>query len=95
MAWFRHHYHCDSCQGSWLAEAEVAVEADCPFCRERDVFPYKSDDRTVVIEEHQGLFVILEAMKAASRRGDYRKLKSFATRNKAEAFISGRLRRVS
>ena len=73
----------------------AAVEADCPFCRERDVFPYKSDDRTVVIEEHQQLFVVLEAMKSASRHGDYRKLKSFPTRDKAEAFISGRLRRVN
>ena len=95
MAWFRHHYHCESCHGSWLAEAEAAIEADCPFCRERDVVPYKSDDRTVVIEEHQQLFVVLEAMKSASRNGDYRKLKSFPTRDKAEAFISGRLRRVS
>ena len=78
MAWFRHHYHCEACRGSWLAEAELAVEADCPFCGERDVVPYKSDDRTVVIEEHQQLFVMLEAMKSACRNDDYRKLIPYA-----------------
>jgi hypothetical protein len=40
----RLHYYCDSCDGTWLAEAEVMVEADCLFCGVRDVFPYKSDN---------------------------------------------------
>jgi hypothetical protein len=46
MPWFRNHYYCESCDGTWLAETEVVIEADCPFCGERDRFPYKSDDRT-------------------------------------------------
>jgi hypothetical protein len=94
MTWFRHHYHCEACSGTWLTQAELVVEADCPICGERDVFPYKSDDWSIVVEEQNGLFVILQAMKAADRRGDYRKLKSFPTRAKAEAFLSGRMRKV-
>ena len=45
MPWLRYHYHCEACDGSWLAEGDVVVEADCPFCGTRDVFAYKSDDR--------------------------------------------------
>ena len=45
MPWLRYHYHCEACDGSWLAEGDIIVEADCPFCKTRDVFAYKSDDR--------------------------------------------------
>ena len=45
MPWMRHHYYCEACDGTWLVEAELAVEGDCPFCRTRDVLPYRSDDR--------------------------------------------------
>jgi len=45
MPWLRYHYHCEACDGSWLAEGDVVVETDCPFCQTRDVFAYKSDDR--------------------------------------------------
>jgi len=43
MAWFRYHYHCEACDGSWLAEGEAELVADCKFCAARDVFPYKRD----------------------------------------------------
>ena len=43
MPWLRHHYYCEACDGTWAAEGELAVEADCGFCGARDVFPYKSD----------------------------------------------------
>ena len=43
MALLRHHYYCEACDGTWFAEAEVAIEADCKFCGARDVFPYRSD----------------------------------------------------
>jgi len=92
MSWFRHHYHCAGCQGSWLAEADLVVEADCPYCGAHDVFAYKSDDRSVVVEEHKQLFVVLEAMKSAERRDEYRKLKSFRTRAQADAFRNERRR---
>jgi predicted nucleic acid-binding Zn-ribbon protein len=45
MPWLRYHYHCEACDGSWLAEGDIVVEADCPFCGTRDIFAYKSDDR--------------------------------------------------
>jgi predicted nucleic acid-binding Zn-ribbon protein len=45
MPWLRYHYHCEACDGSWLAEGDVALEADCPFCGTRDIFAYKSDER--------------------------------------------------
>ena len=89
MAWFRHHFHCEACAGSWLVEAEETIEADCPFCGAHDVFAYKSDDRSIVVEQHHQLYVVLEAMKQAER-GDYRKVKSFATRAKADAFAQRR-----
>jgi hypothetical protein len=90
MPWFRHHYHCDACEGAWLGEAQGAVPSDCPFCGTRDVFAYKSDDRSIVIEEHRQLFVVLEAMKSAERRSEYRRLKAFPTRETADAFAAKR-----
>jgi hypothetical protein len=47
MAWFRHHFSCQACDGSWLIEAEIVEVANCPFCAARDVFPYRSEDWTV------------------------------------------------
>ena len=90
MSWFRHHYHCEACEGSWLAEHEEIVQSDCPFCGVRDVFAYKSDDRSIVIEEHRQLFVVLEAMKTAERRSEYRRLKAFPSRATADAFAARR-----
>jgi len=90
MSWFRHHFHCEACQGAWRAEAEEIVQSDCPFCGARDVFAYKSDDRSIIIEDHRQLFVVLEAMKSAARRGEYRRLKAFPSREKAAAFAAKR-----
>ena len=44
MAWFRHHYYCDACDGTWLAHTSVYQEDDCPFCQARDKLPYRTDD---------------------------------------------------
>lgn len=90
MSWFRHHFHCEACAASWLAEAEEIVQSDCPFCGNRDVFAYKSDDRSIVIEDHGQLFVVLEAMKTAERRGEVRKVKTFPSRAKADSFAAKR-----
>ncbi len=64
MAWFRHHFYCEGCDGTWFAEAwlkeaALAAEADCPFCRARDVFPYRSEDRTLIIEQEGAAFAVL------------------------------------
>ena len=42
----RHHFHCEACEGTWVAEVEIeeVVTADCPFCAARDVFAYRSDE---------------------------------------------------
>lgn len=90
MSWFRHHFHCEACAASWLAEAEEIVQSDCPFCGTRDVFAYKSDDRSIVIEDHGQLFVVLEAMKTAERRSEDRKVKAFPSRAKADSFAASR-----
>lgn len=87
MSWFRHHYHCEACEGSWLGENEEVVQSDCPFCGTRDIFAYKSDDRGVVIEDHRQLFVVLDAMKTAENRSGKRKP---AARGKADAFAKRR-----
>lgn len=94
MSWFRHHYICESCDGSWLGEAVLMVESDCPFCGVRDHFPYKSDDWSLVVEPARGKFVVLETVKSARHPPDYRRRKSFRTRAQAEAFVRGRLRRA-
>jgi len=39
----RHHYHCEACEGTWFAETEIAEVIDCPYCRARDIFAYRSD----------------------------------------------------
>ena len=51
MPWFRHHYHCEGCDGTWMAQAAVMVEGDCPFCGARDVFAYRSEDWTLLVEQ--------------------------------------------
>jgi hypothetical protein len=90
MPWFRHHFYCEACDGTWLAEAAQIGEADCPFCGTRDALPYRSDDRTRVIEQHAGKFVVFELSKKAGGNADYRRLRSFATRAAAAAFVAGR-----
>jgi hypothetical protein len=91
MPWFRHHYSCEGCEGHWLAEAASALAADCPFCATRDIFPYKSDDWTLIIEREGKAFAVLEAAVAESSHPNYRLLKTFAKRKEAEAYIADRL----
>jgi hypothetical protein len=47
MPWLRYHYHCEQCEATWLAEAEVdtGMDAvtDCKFCGTSDIFSYRSD----------------------------------------------------
>ncbi|HTT48605.1 MAG TPA: hypothetical protein VMG39_11465 [Pseudolabrys sp.] len=93
MPWFRHHYSCQACDGSWFAEAAVVVESDCPFCAARDVFAYKSDDRTLIVEREGAAFVVFEAAKSARAEPGYRQRKRFATRAKANAFVAARRRK--
>ena len=86
MPWFRHHYYCEGCDGTWLGEAALVVEDDCPFCGAHDTAPYRSDDWTFIVEPSGDAFVVLESTAKGERDCDYTKRKSFATRVQAEAF---------
>ena len=39
----RHHYHCEACAATWYAETDIVEVVDCPYCRARDIFSYRSD----------------------------------------------------
>jgi len=51
MPVMRLHYHCEACEGSWLAEGEAVLEADCPFCGTHDVFVYKTDEHVLEADD--------------------------------------------
>ena len=91
MPWFRHHYSCETCEGHWLAEAAELVEGDCPFCAARDIFPYKSDDRTLVVEREGKQYLVMGASAAESQHPNYRLLKTFTKRKEADAYVADRL----
>jgi len=63
----RHHFHCEACEGTWVAEAEVeiAVTADCPFCEARDVFAYRSEGKGA---RHEDPAKIAKRLAAKLRR---------------------------
>jgi hypothetical protein len=88
MSWFRHHYYCESCDGTWLAETELVVEDDCPYCGAPDKFPYKSDNRTHIVEQRGDKFVVLECRKSVEFGPDYRVRGRFPSRATAEAFVA-------
>ena len=66
--WLRYHYHCEACAGSWLAEGDVMVEADCPFCGTRDIFAYKSDDRVLPERGHDDAAAMAKQLAARMRK---------------------------
>jgi hypothetical protein len=88
MTWFRHHYYCEGCDGTWLGEMELVIESDCPFCGARDMVPYKSDDRTCIVEQRGDKFVVLECRKSAASGPDYLVRGRFSSRATAEAFVA-------
>ena len=90
MAWFRHHFYCGGCDGTWLKEAALAAEADCPFCRARDVFPYRSEDRTLIIEQEGAAFAVLAIANTSSSEPAYRRLRRFAERGQAQAYLAAK-----
>ena len=88
MAWFRNHYVCVACDGHWIAEHAAAQEADCLFCRAYDVTPYKSDDRSVLVEPEGDGFVVLECVEVSAHGPDYRTVGRFGNRDKAREFLA-------
>jgi len=61
---------------------------DCPRCGSRHLTPFKSDDLTTVIKRNGNAFVVLWSPETAEHDPDYRKLGTFSTLEKAEAFIA-------
>jgi hypothetical protein len=85
MPWFRHHFSCAGCDGSWLVEAEMVEVADCPFCDARDVFPYRREDRTRIVAREDKALVLLSAAQTTSSEPNHRRLRRFSGGAKAEA----------
>ena len=83
MAWFRHHYYCDACDGTWLAHTSVYQEDDCPFCQARDKLPYRTDDWTLIIEQDVDGYVVLASAETADDEPDYRPVATFRSRELA------------
>ena len=90
MAWFRHHYYCAACDGTWLVHGSVYAEDDCPFCHAHDNLPYRTDDWTLVIEQDVDGFVVLASPDTAEDDPDYRAVAVFPSREAAQAYLASR-----
>jgi hypothetical protein len=88
MAWFRNHYLCERCDGTWTDERSCMCDDDCPRCGARHMSPYKSDDLTDIIERDGDKFVVLWSPETAEHDPDYRELGAFPTRQQAETFLT-------
>jgi hypothetical protein len=64
---------------------------NCPDCGARHMPPYDADDLTYIIEDDGGEFVVLRSPTTAGHCANYRELGRFATRKKAEAFLTKHL----
>jgi len=78
MPWFRHHFSCEACDGSWLIEAERVEVADCPFCTARDVFPYRREDRSRILAQQDTALQVFAAAKTTSSEPAPRRLRRLA-----------------
>lgn len=90
MAWFRNHYSCEQCNGTWSDEWSCMCDDDCPFWGARHMSPYKSNDLTEVVQRDGDKYVALVSPETAEYDPDYRKLGSFPTRAVAKAFLAVR-----
>jgi hypothetical protein len=87
MAWFRNHYRCDRCDGTWADEWSSMCDDDCPTCGVRHMSPCHSDDLTNVVEQWAHLFVVLRSPASAEEAADYEYIASFPTLKLAKAFM--------
>ena len=88
MAWYSNHYICEDCDATWTDEWSCMCDDDCPNCDARHMAPFKSDDLTEVIENQDGVFVVLWSPETAEDRPDYRELGQFPTHKEAVAFLA-------
>lgn len=88
MAWYRNYYECARCGYEWEDEWSCMCDDDCPDCGARHMEPYDSDERTEIISEEDGQFVVLWSPETAEHDADYRELGRFGTRAEAEKFLA-------
>ena len=62
-----------------------------PVLPRQDVFPYRTDDWSLVIEAEIDGFVVLASRETAEDDPDYRELGTFPTMEKAHAFLARRM----
>lgn len=87
MAWFVNHYRCGDCGETWDDEWSCMVDDDCPKCRSRHWTPLDSEDLTEVVEEIDGLFVVMRSPDGAGHRPNYKFIASFTTEQLAMRFV--------
>jgi hypothetical protein len=61
---------------------------DCPHCGARHMSPSHSEDMTELIERDGNEFVVHRSPDTAEHDPDYRELRRFPTRVKAEEFLA-------
>lgn len=88
MAWYRNHYECYRCGGTWEDEWSCACDDECPHCEARDATPVESDDLTFIIVEEDHYFAVLKSPDEAEHHPDYREVIRFLSRDFAEAYVS-------
>jgi hypothetical protein len=90
MSWFRNHYHCPHCRGSWTSEWSATCDDDCPHCGARHMSPTSSDDLTDVIEAaDDGTFVVKRSPPSAEHHPDYVAIGRFRSHAAAERAMDG------
>lgn len=87
MAWFLNFYRCDSCSRIWTDEWSCACDDQCPYCGNRDMTPFNSEDLSELIVEERGKFVVLRSPDEAEHDPDYEELGRFTTRDDAKEFL--------
>jgi hypothetical protein len=87
MAWFLNRYVCEECDCEWEDEWSAMCDDDCPHCGSRHMTPYDSIDRSEIIREDEGKFLVYASRDSAEDRPDYVLVAIFSRRGDAEQFI--------
>ncbi len=87
MAWFINFYRCERCSRVWRDEWSCTCDDDCPHCGARHMSPFKSEDRTELIEQDGNEFIVMRSPDSAEHDPDYEEVGRFATRVQAEQFL--------
>jgi hypothetical protein len=91
MGWFLNRYVCEECDCEWVDEWSATCDDDCPHCGSRHMTPYYSIDRSEIIEEYEGKFLVYVSHDSSEDRPDYKLVARFSRRKDAEQLINGDL----